>query len=131
VAVAVITATIHSNSRIAVDQRYPEAVETLKRQTTAEGYHADMPLADRFRTLSWNGKADVVRTLDGRLIVLFKTSIGYKGNFHGRICADAPLKADEVGTDSYGRRVILITPISSVIERKIDDRCYLVYFDLG
>jgi hypothetical protein len=130
-AATVITATVLSFYRSQADHRYSEAVETLKRQAIAAGYHADMPLGDRFRSLSWNGTVDVVRTLDGRLIVLFKTSIGWKGNYRGRICTDAPLKADEVGTDPYGRRAIFVRPISSVIEKRIDDRCYAVYFDLG
>ncbi len=117
--------------RPSTKHQFEQAVGELKRGDIGDGFHQGVALPTRFRSLTTDGTVDLVKTNDGRLIVLFKISVGWKGNYSGVLVSDDPLRPDEVGTDDYGRPSIRVRGLESVIRRKIDDRHYEVFFDLG
>lgn len=85
--------------------------------------------------LTSTGTASGLRTSDGRLCALLKTSIGWKENFEGVFCTDGPLRRSEVIGDDTGRPYISIGDASLFqelyIRRRYSDRCYAVFFDLN
>lgn len=62
----------------------------------AGGYACELTLPPGLIDLAADGKVSVVRNTDGRLCVLVKTEIGYKGNFKGLVLCDAPIRESEV-----------------------------------
>ena len=85
--------------------------------------------------LSATGSAFGLRTADGRHVALLKTSIGWKENFEGVLCADAPLRPPEIVASPKGRAYVSIgdDPVFQelYIRRRYGDACFAVYFDLN
>jgi hypothetical protein len=117
--------------RPSTDHPFEQAVGGLKSRNLGTGFHQGVALPAEFHSLTKDGTVDLVRTADGRWIVLFKTSAGWKGDYSGFLVSDAPLEPGEVGRDAYGRPAITIRGLESVIRRKIDDWHYEVFSDLG
>ena len=75
---------------------------------------------------------DAVVLPGGRIILLFKTSLGWHHNWSGVIYSSSPLQQSDVGQDAYGRPMIQVNGLEEhFIERKVNDRHYEVAFDLG
>jgi hypothetical protein len=129
-AIAILAARTFGG-RSPTDPQFEHAVQELKSWDMAAGFHQGVPLPARYRRLTPDGTVDLFKTSDGRLVVLFKTSVGWKQNYSGVIVSDRPLKPDEVGTDFAGRPAILIRGLDVTIRRQIDARRYEVFFDLG
>ena len=109
-------------------------IRELKTSGLATGSHPTIALPASLRHMSYNGTVSAVVTNDGRLIVLFKTSVGWKGNYDGFVYSDAPLKTSELSTDYYGRPIIAIDGLEGdcpVIHKQINSRWFEVFFDLG
>lgn len=115
------------------ERELERAVEELRGQGFQPGLHLDVQLPPRFRPMTETGTVNLIATADGRTIVLFKTSIGWKGNYRGIVFSDAPLKSEEVvsGTGRDSRSSILIDHFQTFIRKRISDRQYEVFFDLG
>jgi hypothetical protein len=106
----------------------------------APGRYPDLHLPEEFRWLSINGGVDAVVLKDGRVILLLKTSIGWKENWRGVIYTSSPFEPCEMQNGSYGGRseiYISDTPQgnnlleSHFIETKMNDRLYFAAFDLN
>ena len=96
------------------------------------GTYPGLDLPSSFRSLATDGKVDAVVLSDGRIILLFKTSIGWKGNWSGFIYASSPLKSSEMGKDYYGRPKLMIVGLQDhFVEQKVDDQNFKVSFDLN
>lgn len=113
------------------DRKLERAVASLRARGLAAGYHPGIALPVRDRPLTTDGTVDLLKTADGRLIVLFKHTREWKGNYHGTIYSDAPIRPGEIGNDYYGRPAFRLQGLNSVIEKKAHNRRFEVFFDLG
>lgn len=107
------------------------AVEELRRRDFPPGMHVDVALPPPLRPMTKMGTVDLFKTTDGRTIVLFKTSVGWKGNYRGIVYSDAPLKPEEVMTNPRDQPSILIDHFQTFIRKRINRRHYEVFSDLG
>ncbi|SIO60424.1 hypothetical protein SAMN05444166_6387 [Singulisphaera sp. GP187] len=109
------------------------ALREFRGQRFEPGMHFDVVLPPRLRPMTKMGTVDLFRTADGRMIVLFKTSIGWKGNYRGIVFSDTPLRSEEVvsGTGRDRPSSILIDNFQTFIRKRINDRHYEVFYDLG
>jgi hypothetical protein len=90
-----------------------------------------LPLPGRLTRGIANGVAEVARLNDGTVVMLVKTSIGWKQNFEGYVISSRRLPESAFYTDYYGRRCIDVDKADAVIDRQLDETTFLVYFDLG
>ncbi len=127
------------NGLVVLDGTPPEsdfqaALQDLTKLGLGSGTHTAVDLPPSLGHLSQDGKVNAVVTPNGRLIVLFKTHIGWKENYEGFVYSDAPLRANELGTDSYGRSIIQIVGLDKdypVIQKQLRTHWFEVYFDLN
>lgn len=91
-------------------------------------------LPERWRHLAADASGTLLRTLDGRLCLLLKTHIGWKGNFDGLLCCDQPLRENEVHIGEGARPYISISSFPIFEELYLRESTghgqYQVYFDL-
>lgn len=85
----------------AIFQRRPAmntepVLEWVAKQDVPPGKAHELPLPPELAHQSCEGKVHAAHLGDGRLCVLLKTSIGWKGNFEGVFSCDAPLHPDEI-----------------------------------
>jgi len=97
----------------------------------AEEFHLPSDLA----SIAARGTAIGLRTADGRHFALVKTWVGWKDNFEGILCCDAPLRDHEVIGSAAERPYISIDNVGAFEELYIR-KCYSpvccsVFFDLN
>ena len=110
----------------------PGVAAWLQTQNLAVGEHEGVVLPAQFQPSTDNGTIDVVVLPSGRICFLLKTNIGWKQNYEGYVYSTEPLRQVEFYSDYYGRTCILFSEhVHPVVERKIDDQTYAVFFDLG
>ncbi len=69
---------------------------------------------------------------DGRIVLLVKKMIGWKGNWSGKIYCTGAVKPNEIGRDAYGRPMLLFKGLSDhFIIKQIDSQHFEASFDLG
>ena len=93
-----------------------------------------VPLSAALRYLTNDGTVDVVRTKDNRLLVFFKTGVGWKENYTGEIYSDAPIQAADMqsfGFDGVQQLRFDDWNETPLIADKIKDNLLKVYFDLN
>jgi hypothetical protein len=102
-------------------------------QLTQAGVLKALPLSPALRHLTEDGTVDVIRTKDGRLIVFFKTSVGWKDNYTGEVYADAPFQAGDVLPFGGGVEQLRFDGWEEVpfIRSRVKDNWLKVYFDLN
>lgn len=106
--------------------------EWLREQNLPAGEYTDVELPARFALAAHGGTVDVVVAPTGRIAFLLKTSVGWKQNYEGYVYATSPLGSGEFFDDYYGRACIKFTEYEHpVVECRIDDQTYEVFFDLG
>jgi hypothetical protein len=113
---------------------YRGALAEIGPQLPEPGLAAKLPLSGSYRSLTHDGTVDVVRTKDRRLIVLFKTTVGWKDNYTGEAFSDAPFQpGDFSGTAYNGINQLNLSEWQETpfIRTKVKDHWLAVYFDLG
>jgi hypothetical protein len=95
----------------------------------------ELSLPERFAEAAADGIATALRTDDGRYFVLLKQTVGWKGNFEGVICCDAPLRSTELIQSQGERSYISIDDYVPFHELYVREghgaECCEVYFDLN
>ena len=80
-------------------------------------------------------RVDVLRTVQGLVCVLLKTTIGYKENFEGRLCCNKPLSPEQMVTLPSGKSYLTIPgyyPFEELyLKKDHGGGIYDVYFDLN
>ncbi|MEX2187453.1 MAG: hypothetical protein WD875_11685 [Pirellulales bacterium] len=104
----------------------------VREQNLAPGVHEHIALPFPHAHRADNGTIDVVVSPDGRITFLLKTHIGWKQNYEGYVYSTEPFGAGEFVRDYYGRTNINNREFGDpVVRRRVDERTYEVYFDLG
>jgi hypothetical protein len=110
----------------------PGVAAWLQTQNLAVGEHDAIELPAQFRMTSVNGTVDVVVSPTGQISFLLKTSIGWKQNYEGYLYSTEPLWQLRSFLGYGDREAIEFSKGEHpFVERKIDDRTYEVFFDLG
>lgn len=113
------------------EQQLKLAVKKLSQRGYMPGMYYEVPLPTSLRTLTPNGMVDVLKTKDGRTIVLFRTFHSAKGNYRGVLYSDAPFKSSDEGVDPFGRTAIMLDRSSTTIETRVNPQYFVVYADYG
>jgi hypothetical protein len=104
-------------------------------QDVAEGSTAELTLPPELARASHDGLAHVGRATDGRRFVLVKKSVGWKDNFEGRLCCDAPLRPGELVEPESGAPYVSLAGLGIFEELYVrsreGERRLEVYFDLN
>ena len=100
------------------------------------GSPAELTLPPAFRDTSQDGRVQVAVLPDSRICLLLKTNLGYKGNFDGVVVCDVPLHPTEISRSGVPSREYITLPGQGIFEelyirRRINDRTFVVYFDLN
>lgn len=125
---------LHRQAENRQEALYRDVLAEIGPQLPEPGFAAKVPLSASYRSLTHDGTVEVVRTKDRRLIVLFKTSVGWKGNYTGEAVSDAPFQPRDFSETAYSeikqlnRNEWQETPF---IRTKINDHRVEVYFDLN
>jgi|SRR5882672_1635873 len=131
---AVLLKRYYSEPRMPSEDDRRELIEEIERNIKVIGSYPGYTLPRKLSYFSSNSKANVVLTPDMRVIVLVKSSVGWKENFEGWVLSSKPLLPGEVTRDAYGRAIIIVPSLDSsdpVIRKKISELIYEVFFDLG
>jgi len=95
----------------------------------------ELALPPHLSHASEDGKLHAARTRDGRLCVLLKKSIGWKGNFEGLLCCDSPLQQSELHETDTGLIYLSLPGLGIFEEIYIknanSETAFEVYFDLN
>jgi hypothetical protein len=111
---------------------YTRAVAGISAQGVVPGVYPEFALSASDSRLSFGGFVTVVVEADGRVLVLFKESVGWKGNYEGYVFANRPFRASDFSQDYYGRSVLNTPGITEpVVVGTLGDCGLQVKFDLG
>jgi len=96
------------------------------------GLNANVKLPAQFNDLAASGSVDVMLSQNNKLAYFLRTKKGFKGNYQGYIYVESGYPFI-ITNDSYGRSTIDIFSDgnSSVIDKKISNNVYAVFFDLN
>ena len=120
------------NSSRRLCAEYTRAVAGIAAQGVAPGVYLKFALPASDSRLSFGGFVTVVVEADGRVLVLFKESIGWKGNYEGYVFANRPFRASDFAQDYYGRSVLNTPGLTEpVVVGPLGDCGLQVKFDLG
>jgi len=112
-------------------QRALAMTELLERRL-GSGYHGAVPLSPKFCALARGGTVDVVIDGTGRTVVLFKESIGWKGNFQGVLTSEQPFRDSDFAPDGIGRTMVRFPDFGyPIVVRRVSSCELEVMFDLG
>jgi hypothetical protein len=105
----------------------------VKATYPAPDTHAGLRLPTQFHKLAADHSVDAIVFADGRVALMLKTSFWGHDCWSGVVYSSGPILSSEIGTDSYGRKQFL--PFARLsdhhIEKQVDDRHFIVAFDLG
>jgi hypothetical protein len=114
------------------DRQCADLAVWVKANYPTPATHAGLKLPAQFQALAADSAVDAIVLPDGRVVVLLKTSFWGHDCSSGIVYSSGPIQPSEIGPDGYGRQQITFPGISSCyIEQKVDDRHFIVRFDLG
>jgi hypothetical protein len=130
----VVVAALLAIGRWAAQRKFERDCEKLalwvKSIHPNPGSYRDLDLPASMRSLSADNTVDAVVLPDGRVVLMLKASIGYKGNWSGVIYASGSVTSGEIGTDPDGLSHINGLPWH-FIEKQVDARHFIVTSNLG
>jgi len=104
-------------------------------QNLAPGDRRELEVPGGVGGLKGQTAVHALRTGDGRYCVLWKSMIGWKGNFEGTLCCDQPLRPGEIVEARDQRTYISFGGVSPwdelYLRKRVDDCRFQVYFDLN
>lgn len=126
----------------AFERKCGQIISWVKANHSTPGNFLDLNLPPALNSLSADGQVHAVVLPDGRVVILLKTSIGWKQNFTGIVYTSAPLQPTEIRNYYYdGEPEIWINASPNTcpgnglpehcIKKKFNDHCYEVEFNLG
>jgi hypothetical protein len=117
-----------------MDNRKAEAIASWLRSTKLKpGINTNVKLPAQFSGLAASSSVEVMLQQNGKLAYFLKSTKGFKGNYRGYIYVDSGFLFT-ISKDYYGRSTTDIFASggdSAVINKKLSNNLYAVFFDLN